>query len=99
MVGDGFGATVGSGVGVAVGVGVGDRVGFIEGLIATPLFQISLLPCFTQVYFIFEADLVVPALMHLVPAMDAEWAGDNGDINESAIAVANTFFAEALRIE
>ena len=62
------------------------------------LFQTSLLPCFTQVYLIFAAVLVVPTLAHLVPAIDAECAGNNVDINESAIADTNNFFAEALRI-
>ena len=69
------GVGVAEALGVGVGVNVGIGAGFSAGFTAIPLFQTSLLPCFTHVYFIFETVLVVPALVHLVPAMDAEKAG------------------------
>ena len=57
-----LGETDGFGDGVLAGVGF--SAGFF---IATPLFQINLLPCLMQVYLIFETVLVVPSLGHLVP--------------------------------
>ena len=68
------------GVGVAEGVGegVGEgssglKTGLSEGfgaaLIATPLFQTSLLPDLMQVNFLPAAVAVVPALVHLAPAL------------------------------
>ncbi len=59
--GVGVGVSVGVGVGSGVGDGVGVGVGVATGvgfLIATPLFQTSLLPDFTQVYLIPLAVLV-----------------------------------------
>ena len=41
----------------------------------TPLFQISLLPDLTQVYFLPELIEVEPCLVHLAPALAAELAG------------------------
>jgi hypothetical protein len=70
-VGDGDALGLGEivGVGFGVAVGVGDT--FTAGLIATPLFQSNLLPCFTQVYKALDAVLVVPILVHFVPAIVA----------------------------
>ncbi len=79
-VGVGVGVVVGvtAGVGVGVGSGVGDEdgvgVGVAAGdgfLIATPLFQTSLVPDLTQVNFFPPAVAVVPALVHLSPAFTA----------------------------
>ena len=65
---------------VCVGVGIGDGllagVGFTVGFfIATPLFQINLLPCLMQVYLIFETVFVDPDFKHLLPEIDAEKVG------------------------
>jgi len=83
--GSNFGATAdGVGVGVAVGVGVGVAVGVGFGaaaLIATPLFQTSLLPDLMQVNFLPEAVAVAPALVHLAPDLTA--AKDGADTRES----------------
>ena len=73
-VGVGVGEGVGVGVGVGSGVGIGSGVGVTTGegfLIATPLFQTSLLPDLTQVNFLPEAVAVVPALLHFAPALGA----------------------------
>jgi hypothetical protein len=72
----GVGVAVGLGVGVAVGVGstglkTGLGVGFGAALTATPLFQTSFAPDLTQVNFFPEAVAVVPALVHLAPALGA----------------------------
>ena len=81
-VGVGVGVGVGAGVGVGEGVGVGsgDGVGDGEGggggvatgegfLIKTPLFQTSFVPDLMQVNFFPLAVAVVPALLHLAPAL------------------------------
>jgi hypothetical protein len=71
-VGVGVGIGVGVGVGVGSGVGIGSGVGVTTGegfLIATPLFQTSLLPDLMQVNFFPLAIAVVPALVHLPPAL------------------------------
>ena len=65
---------VGVGVGVAAGVGsTGLKTGFGDGfgaaVIATPLFQTSLLPDLMQVNFLPDEIDVVPALVHLAPAL------------------------------
>jgi hypothetical protein len=70
----GVGAGVGSGVGVGVGVGsTGLNTGFGTGLGATftvtPLFQTSFIPDLMQVNFFPLAVAVVPALLHLAPAL------------------------------
>ena len=65
-VGMGVGVGVGVGVGSGVGIGVATGVGF---LIAMPLFQTSLLLDLMQVNFLPEAVAVVPALVHLAPAL------------------------------
>jgi hypothetical protein len=49
-----------------VGVGVATGEGF---LIATPLFQTSFVPDLMQVNFFPLAVAVVPALLHLAPAL------------------------------
>jgi hypothetical protein len=72
--GVGVGVAVGLGVGVAVGVGstglkTGLGVGFGAALTATPLFHTSLLPDLTQVNFFPDVVAVVPALVHLAPAL------------------------------
>ena len=75
-VGVGVGVGVGEGVGVATGEGVevatgeGVEVATGEGfLIATPLFQTSFVPDLIHVNFLPEAVAVVPALVHLAPAL------------------------------
>ncbi len=84
---------VGVGVGVATGVGVGEgvgsaglktgfRFGFAAALTATPLFQTSLLPDLTQVYFLPPVVDVAPAFVHLAPALTA--AKDGAAIKEIA---------------
>ena len=77
-VGVGVGMGVGVGVGISVGIGVGSGVGIGSGvgvttgegfLIATPLFQTSFAPDLIHVNFLPEAVAVVPALLHLAPAL------------------------------
>jgi hypothetical protein len=75
-VGIGIGIGVDVGVGSGVGVGVGSTgliTGFIDGfgaaLIATPLFQTSLVPDLTHVNFLPDAVAVAPAFVHLAPAL------------------------------
>ncbi len=68
-VGDGYG--VGGGIGAGDGVGVASGVGF---LIATPLFQTSFLPDFTQVNLMPLMVLVCPALLQVVPGLTAPLA-------------------------
>ncbi len=68
----GAGVDVGTGVGVGVGstglnTGLGD--GFGAALIATPLFQTSFVPDLIHVKFLPDAVAVVPALLHLAPAL------------------------------
>jgi hypothetical protein len=75
-VGIGIGVDVGVGSGVGVGVGsTGLITGFIDGfgaaLIATPLFQTSLVPDLTHVNFLPDAVAVEPALVHFAPALGA----------------------------
>jgi hypothetical protein len=73
-VGVGVGVGTGEGEGVGVGSGVGVSVGVATGagfLIATPLFQTSFVPDLTQVNFFPPAVAVVPALVHLAPALGA----------------------------
>jgi hypothetical protein len=75
--GVGVGVTVGVGVGSGVGDGVGVGVGVATGvgfLIATPLFQTSFLPDFTQVYLIPLVVLVWPAFLQVVPGLTAPYA-------------------------
>ena len=69
------GVDTGVGVGVGFGVGVvstglktGFRSGFGAALLATPLFQTSLVPDLMQVNFFPAAVAVDPALVHLAPA-------------------------------
>ena len=61
----------GLGVGVVEadvdGVGIGDLV--TTGVITTPLSQSNFLPDLTQVNFLPDAVAVVPALVHLAPAL------------------------------
>ena len=66
---------LGVGEGVGVGVGVGAAVGVGARFTATPLFQVSFLPLLIQVYFKLEITLLLPILVHLVPAIVAECAG------------------------
>jgi hypothetical protein len=54
--------------------------GFGAALIATPLFQTSFAPDLTQVYFLPAAMDVVPALVHLAPALTA--ANDGAAIRD-----------------
>ncbi len=61
---------VGDGVGVgSSGLKTGLSGGFGAALIATPLFQTSLLPDLMQVNFFPAAVAVVPALLHLDPGL------------------------------
>jgi hypothetical protein len=65
------------GLGVAVfdalGDGLAEALGVALAVVFTalPLFQISLLPDLTQKYFTPPVVLVVPTLVHLVPAIVA----------------------------
>ena len=71
-VGVGVGTAVGVGVGVTSRVGVGVGVGVSTGVdffTKTPLFQTSLFPDLMQVNFFPVAVAVVPALLHLAPAL------------------------------
>ena len=92
-IGVAVGVDTGVGIGVGVATGVGDgvgstglntgfRFGFAAALTATPLFQTSLLPDLTQVYFLPPAVDVAPAFVHLAPALTA--AKDGAAINEIA---------------
>jgi hypothetical protein len=81
-----------------LGLGVGFGATLIAGLIATPLFQTNLLPCLTQEYLMLETVLVVPALVHLVPAMDAEKAGIPMRTNEAVNEKAANFLTRAISI-
>ena len=85
------GGAIGAGVGVGVTTGVGAGVGYTgfktgfrfglgAALIATPLFQTSLLPDLMQVNFFPEAVAVMPALVHLAPGLTE--AKDGADIRE-----------------
>ena len=80
--GVGVGVGVATGVGVGIGVGVGStglktglRFGFAAALTATPLFQTSLVPDLMHVNFFPAAVAVVPALVHLAPALTAALEG------------------------
>jgi hypothetical protein len=73
-VGIGIGVDVGVGSGVGVGVGsTGLNTGFGDGfgaaLIATPLFQTSFVRDLIHVNFLPDAVAVVPAFVHLAPAL------------------------------
>jgi hypothetical protein len=71
-VGVGVGSGIGDGDGVGIGAGVGVGVATAEGfLIATPLFQTSFVPDLMQVNFFPLAVAVVPAFVHLTPALAA----------------------------
>ena len=77
-VGVGTGVGIDDGVGAGVGstglnTGFGD--GFGAALIATPLFQTSFVPDLTHVNFLPDAVAVVPALVHLAPALTAAKEG------------------------
>jgi hypothetical protein len=49
------------------------------GGIFTPLFQINLLPDLTHVNVLPDATEVIPALLHLAPALAAAFAGIRGE--------------------
>lgn len=77
------GDVLGRGAGVVVEVGLGSveilgsGSGFAAIFISTPLFQMSFFPDLIQVNFEFAIVFVVPAFVHLVPAIVAEVAGTN----------------------
>ena len=78
--GVGVGVGVAEGLGVGVGVGstglkTGFGLGFGAALTARPLFHTSLVPDLTQVNFFPAAVAVVPALVHLAPALTAALEG------------------------
>jgi hypothetical protein len=82
-VGVGVGVTVGEGVGVGVGMGVGEGVGVGVGVgegvgvgltTATPLFHTSFLPLLIHVYFLPAYVEVIPAFLHVAPALTAATA-------------------------
>ncbi len=79
VVGVGVATNVGVGVGSA-GLNTGFGFGFAAALTETPLFQISLLPDLTQVYFFPPVVEVAPAFVHLAPALTA--AKDGAAIKE-----------------
>jgi hypothetical protein len=72
---------VGAGVG-STGLLTGFGFGFDAALTATPLFQTSLLPDLTQVYFLPPVVEVAPDFVHLAPALTA--AKDGAEIKELA---------------
>ena len=91
------------GVGVGVGVGVGDGVGV--GLTATPLFQTNFFPDLMQVKVLFPTTDLVPALVHLAPALVAETEGllciNNAKIvvrRQSATVLLNFFLLKFIGI-
>ena len=64
-------------------MGVGEAVGVAEGFgatIFTPLFQTSFLPLLIQVYLMPLTVEVVPALVHVAPALTAARATGAGAI-------------------
>ena len=72
-----------------VGVGLFDATAVALGvgviLIAFPLFQISFLPDLTQKYLTPPVVLVIPTLVHFVPAIVAACTGvENADRNTAA---------------
>ena len=73
------------------GVGVGLKTGFRDGsgaaLIATPLFQTSLLPDLMQVNYLPKAVAVDPALVHFAPALGV--AALSGAVTERSSAITN----------
>ena len=79
----GAGVAVGVGLGIGVEVGVGStglKTGFGDGfgaaVIAIPLFQTSFVPDLTHVNFLPDEIDVVPALVHLAPALGVDaWTG------------------------
>jgi hypothetical protein len=90
--GVGVGAGVATGVGVGAGVGstglkTGLRFGFSAALTTTPLFQTSLLPDLTHVYFLPPVVEVAPAFVHLAPALAA--AKEGAAVRDIAKAKAN----------
>jgi hypothetical protein len=93
-VGIGIGVDVGVGSGVGVGVGsTGLNTGFGDGfgaaLIATPLFQTSFVPDLIHVNFLPDAVAVVPAFVHLAPALGvAAWTGV-ARVKSKTIAIAS----------
>jgi hypothetical protein len=81
---DGVGAGVGS---TGLNTGFGD--GFGAALIATPLFQTSFVPDLIHVNFLPDAVAVVPAFVHLAPALGvAAWTGV-ARVKSKTIAIAS----------
>jgi hypothetical protein len=81
-----FSVPVGVGEGEGVGVGEGEGEGEVVGvgfLIATPLFQTSFFPDFTQVNFLPFNVAVLPAFLQGSPALTAATAL-SGDTNKTA---------------
>ena len=93
----GVGVTVGVGVGVGVTVGVGMGVGVTVGVgvgltTATPLFHTSFLPLLTQVYFLPPYVEVIPAFLHVAPALTAATALSGTANKVIATRTPTTFF-------
>jgi hypothetical protein len=98
--GVGVGVAVGGGTGVGIDDGVGAGVGstglntgfgdgFGAALIATPLFQTSFVPDLIHVNFLPDAVAVVPAFVHLAPALGvAAWTGV-ARVKSKTIAIAS----------
>jgi hypothetical protein len=84
-VGEGVGVGVGEGVGVGVGVGVGLTT-------ATPLFHTSFLPLLIHVYFLPLTVEVIPAFLHVAPALTAATALSGKANKVIATRTPTTFF-------
>ena len=67
------------------GAGVLEVFGFGK-FVVTPLFQINTFPDLTQVYLMLEIVFVEFTLVHLVPAIVAELAGNVDAINSALTA-------------
>jgi hypothetical protein len=77
-------------VGVGVGVGVAVGTGFAAATTLTPLFQISFLPLFTQVYLNPATVELLPALVHAAPAFTAAVALSGVITTASTVIAART---------
>ena len=73
------------------GDGVGEWLVLGAGFIATPLFQTSIFPDLMHVYLMFETVFVKFTLVHLVPAIVAEFACRVEVINSALIRAAMIF--------
>ena len=81
------GVELGAGVALCDGIALGE--GFAgAGRREIPLFQTNFFPDLIHVYLIFETVFVEFNLVHFVPAIEAEFAGNSETINKELITVA-----------